>query len=152
MRTLESAEPPGPVAVIVYVVASCGLTVCVPCAVTAPIPGERVSDVALVDDHVNVDDCPRWMKSGEACMVTVGRAGGGAAGGGGGGGGAWATGFLQAEPRATRISRALNRTLACVRVHISSSSFDDLPDYSVVSAIANENPNLREPNILGVLH
>ena len=86
MCALASAEPPGPVAVIVYVMESWGVKRCEPCAVTLPIPGERLSEVALVDDQVNVTDSPLWMEVGEACRFTIGCAGGAAAGGGGGGG------------------------------------------------------------------
>jgi len=58
MCTLASAEPPGPVAVSVYVTESCGVACWVPSAETLPIPGERLRVVALVEDHVNVTDWP----------------------------------------------------------------------------------------------
>jgi hypothetical protein len=82
-----------------------------------PIPGERLSVVALVEDHVNVTDSPRWIVPGDACRFTVGLAGG-AAGGGGGGGGAWGAGFLQAALRARIASNIPNRILECMRVRI----------------------------------
>ncbi len=88
-----------------------------PSAVTAPIPGERLRVVALVEDHVKVTDSPLCMVFEDACRFAVGLAGG-AAGGGGGGGGAWGAGFLQAALRARIASKEPNRILACVRFRI----------------------------------
>ena len=51
---LARAEPPGPVAVTVYVVDCEGLTVAEPCAATWPTEGSKVMEVAFVDDHVSV--------------------------------------------------------------------------------------------------
>src|SRR5690348_9245003 len=75
-RTLESAEPPGPLAVIVYVVESAGETVVEPCAFTAPTSGATVSCVASVDVQLNVVDCPLLIDVGLAWIDTVGFAGG----------------------------------------------------------------------------
>src|SRR5215472_8674388 len=79
-------EPPGPVAVIVYVVESEGVTFVEPSAVTVPTPGSIESCVASVEFQVRVEDSPLLTVVGLACNVTVGRAGAGAAAGGGGGG------------------------------------------------------------------
>jgi hypothetical protein len=70
------------------------------------------------------------MNVGFACKFTVGRAGG-ATGVGGGGGGACGAGFLlQAAPRATIMSKVLNRALAFVRFRIFlHSSFYNLPEH-----------------------
>src|SRR6267142_6076809 len=90
------AEPPGPVAVMVYVVESEGVTLVEPWAVTSPTSGAIESCVASVEFQLRVADSPLLMELGLACSVTVGRA---AAGGGGGGGGGGATFFL-AQPKA----------------------------------------------------
>jgi hypothetical protein len=82
-----------------------------------PIPGDRFSVVAFVEDQVKVTDSPLWMIVEDACRFAVGLAGG-AAGGGGGGGGAWGAGFLHAALRARIASKVPNRILACVRVRI----------------------------------
>jgi hypothetical protein len=66
------ADPPAPVAVIVYVVVAVGLTDLVPDVPTAPIPLSIVTEVAFVLDQVNVDDCPEVMVVGLADSVTVG--------------------------------------------------------------------------------
>ena len=123
---LASADPPGPVAVKVYVTESVGVTRCEPSADTLPTPGERLSEVAFVEDQVNVTESPFWIVLGEAWRFTVGFAGGGATGGGGGGG-ATGAGFLQAALRARIASNEPNKILECVRFRISSSSsFDNL--------------------------
>jgi hypothetical protein len=57
-RALASAVPPGPVAVIVYVVDSVGETPTVPSGATVPTPESIVSAVAFVEDQVSVEDCP----------------------------------------------------------------------------------------------
>src|SRR5579871_166366 len=107
---LASAEPPGPLAVMVYVTVLCGVTRCEPSAETLPTPGERFRLVALVEDQVNVTESPLWITVGDACRLTVGFAGGGAAGGGGGGGGA-GTGFLQAALTARTASNEPSKIL-----------------------------------------
>src|SRR5215469_13226216 len=109
-RALESAEPPGPVAVIVYVTVSCGVTRCEPSAETLPTPGERFRLVALVEDQVSVTESPFWITVGDACRFTVGLAGA-AGGGGGGGGGAAGAGFLQAALRARTASNEPSKIL-----------------------------------------
>jgi len=48
MRTLASVLPPGPLAVTPYVVDSAGVTVVVPCGVTAPTSGLMETLVASV--------------------------------------------------------------------------------------------------------
>src|SRR5262249_49942647 len=90
-RTVASAEPPGPLAVIVYVVESPGVTFVEPSGATAPTSGEIESCVAFVEDQLSVVASPLFSDVGFACSVTVGRAGAG----GGGGGGVCLTGFLQ---------------------------------------------------------
>src|SRR5215813_15561410 len=77
-RTLASAEPPGPLAVIVYVVDSPGVTFVEPSGETAPTSGAIVSCVAFVEDQLKVVASPLFTEVGFACKVTVGRAGGGA--------------------------------------------------------------------------
>jgi hypothetical protein len=81
------AEPPGPVAVMVYVVESEGVTLVEPCAVTAPTSGAMESCVASVEFQLKVEVPPLSMVVGLACSVTVGvaAAGGGASCFGGGG-------------------------------------------------------------------
>src|SRR5215475_13264137 len=89
-RTLASADPPGPLAVIVYVDESLGVTFVEPSGATGPTSGEIVSCVAFVDDQLKVVASPLFREVGFACSVTVGRAGAGA----GAGGAVVATGFL----------------------------------------------------------
>src|SRR5579884_1822837 len=79
-RTLASAEPPGPLAVMVYVVESDGVTFVEPSGATAPTSGAIVSDVAFVEDQFSVAASPFLIEVGLACNVTVGRAGGGGGG------------------------------------------------------------------------
>ena len=50
--------PPGPAAVIVYVVVAAGVTVRTPLGMTAPIPWSIDSVVALLEVHSNVADWP----------------------------------------------------------------------------------------------
>jgi hypothetical protein len=80
MRTLWSADPPGPVAVIVYVVESVGETFADPSGATVPTLGTSVSEVAFVDDQLSVALSPFWTNVDDARSVTVGRAAGVACG------------------------------------------------------------------------
>src|SRR5215469_8577282 len=96
------AEPPGPVAVIVYVVESDGVTLVEPCAVTVPTSGEMVSEVASVEFQLKVDASPLLMEVGLAWSVTVGRAGGAAGAGGVGGA---AAGFFP-QPKVKTVARS----------------------------------------------
>ena len=57
-RTLASAEPPGPLAVIVYVAESAGVTFVEPSGATAPTSGAIVNCVAFVEDQLNVVESP----------------------------------------------------------------------------------------------
>ena len=69
----EVAVPPAPVHAREYVVVAMGETDCVPLTALLPLhPPEAVHDVALVDDHVSVEDWPAVIDAGEAEMVTVG--------------------------------------------------------------------------------
>ena len=77
MPALALAEPPGPLALMVYVVDVAGLTFAEPCAGTEPTSGEILSWVALVEVQVRVDVSPVLMEDGLACSVTVGGGGGG---------------------------------------------------------------------------
>lgn len=70
-------EPPGPVAVIVYVVELVGFTTIEPCGPTEPTLGKMLRSVAFVEVHVRVDEPPAEMNAGFACSETVGRGGGG---------------------------------------------------------------------------
>src|SRR6266850_3401484 len=98
-------EPPGPEAVMVYVVESDGVTLVEPCAVTAPTSGAIESSVASVEFQLKFEDSPLLMEVGLACNVTVGRAAAGAGAGGAGGG---ATGFLaQPKVKAAAASAAI---------------------------------------------
>src|SRR5215472_5357955 len=103
-RALEVADPPGPLAVMVYVVESVGVTLVEPCGATVPTSGATVSCVALVEDQLNVEVSPLLMDVGLACRVTVGCA----AGGGAAGGGACATGFLL-QPTSRAAATAVKR-------------------------------------------
>src|SRR5260370_8208973 len=85
MLTLASALPPGPVAVIVYVVDESGVTLVEPSGATVPTPGVRFNCVAFVEDQVRVAESPLFKLVEEAVSVTVGLAGGGACAFGGGG-------------------------------------------------------------------
>ena len=67
-------EPPALVAVMVYVVVADGETLRVPDALTVPTPWLMLTLVALVLDHVNVDDWPPAIEVGDALNVTVGGA------------------------------------------------------------------------------
>src|SRR5260370_32732455 len=89
MRTLASVLPPGPLAVTAYVVDSAGVTVVVPCAVTAPTSGAMETLVASVVVQESLADSPLLMAVRSAEMLTVGLAATGAGAGGGGGVGAF---------------------------------------------------------------
>ena len=102
---LDCALPPGPVAVRVKVVESCGETFCVPFGGTVPIP-PMVAVVASVVFQVRTVDWPRSITFGEAVMEAVGWA----AGGGNGGGGGDATGVFLWQPDRARIAERLERT------------------------------------------
>src|SRR5580700_1585332 len=71
-RALDVALPPGPEAVIVYVVDVVGFTGVDPCGETFPTPGSIDKSTALVDDHESVTVPPEFTDSGEALIVTVG--------------------------------------------------------------------------------
>jgi hypothetical protein len=67
------------------VVESDGVTFVEPSAVTAPTSGEMVTEVALLEVQLRVEESPLLMEPGLAWSETVGfAAGGGAAAGGGG--------------------------------------------------------------------
>src|SRR5258708_27518554 len=85
MRTLASVLPAGPLAVTAYVVDSAGVTVVVPCGVTAPTSGLMETLVASVVVQVSLADSPLLMVVRSAEMLTVGLAATGAGAGGGGG-------------------------------------------------------------------
>ena len=72
-ETSAVAVPPGPVAVMVYVVASVGDTWTDPLAPTDPMSGSITQASALVEFQVRVDDSPDWIFSGLALMLTVGK-------------------------------------------------------------------------------
>ena len=77
MPALALAVPPGPLALMVYVVDVAGLTFAEPCEGTEPTSGEILSWVASVEVQVRVDMSPLLMEYGLACSVTVGGGGGG---------------------------------------------------------------------------
>src|SRR5229473_1720798 len=62
----------GPLAVMVYVVESPGVTFVEPSALTVPTSGAMVSCVAFVELQLNVEDSPLVMEVGPAESVTVG--------------------------------------------------------------------------------
>src|SRR5246127_1074056 len=115
-RALAVTEPPGPMAVIVYVWESVGVTLVLPSGETLPTPGVSVSEVAFVDDHRRVVDCPRCTFAGVACKVTVGWGGGG--GGAGATAGVTGAGGLHPMPTITSASTPYSATLATDRVRI----------------------------------
>jgi hypothetical protein len=71
-RAVAFAEPPGPLAVMVYVVEAEGVTFVEPSAVTVPTSGAMVSCVAFVEVQLSVDESPLSMEDGSAESVTVG--------------------------------------------------------------------------------
>jgi len=68
------ADPPAPVQVAVYFVAALSAAVdCVPAGAIVPLqPSDATQEVALVEDHVNVDVPPLATVVGLAVRVTVG--------------------------------------------------------------------------------
>ena len=80
IRATAVAEPPGPLAVAVYVTEDAGLTERLPVVPTSPNPGSIRTAAVLRASHCRVVDAPRSMLVGCAVNVIVG------AGGGGGGG------------------------------------------------------------------
>jgi hypothetical protein len=103
-------------AVIVYVWESVGVTLVLPSGDTLPTPGASVSEVAFVDDHRRVVDCPRCTFAGVACKVTVGWGGGG--GGAGAAAGVAVIGFLHPTPTIASASTLYSATLATDRIRI----------------------------------
>jgi len=69
-----AAEPPAPVQVSVYVVVAVSAAVlCEPLVASLPVqPPEAVQDVALVEDHVKVEEAPLATVLGLAVRVTAG--------------------------------------------------------------------------------
>src|SRR5271157_1370604 len=106
MLTLASALPPAPVAVMVYVAVSAGVTVVEPCAVTAPTSGAIETFCASVVVHVRRVDSPFWMEVRSALMLAVGFAAGG--GGGGGATSGALGGFLQAPMKRARKQKEMS--------------------------------------------
>jgi hypothetical protein len=107
-RTLDSAEPPGPLAVRLYVVDSAGVTLVEPSGATLPTPGERFKSVAFVEVQFRVTFVPLCTNVEEALMVTVGAAGGGAAGTGTAGD--CGAAFLPHAPANRKRARVENNT------------------------------------------
>lgn len=124
--TEEVREPPGPVAVSVYVTEFAGETLRLPVACTVPTPLSIDTLLAFATSQRNVDDCPRWIEVGSAVKDEIaggagaGGGGGGAACGGGGGGGGGAAFFLHPDANiinekartAAEIFRLSNMNLA----------------------------------------
>jgi hypothetical protein len=103
-------------AVIVYVVESVGVTLLLPSGDTIPTSGVSVSEVAFVDDHRRVADCPRCTFAGVACKVTEGWGGGGA--GAGAAAGVTGAGCLHPTPTIASASTPYSATLATDRIRI----------------------------------
>src|SRR5579863_1383914 len=82
-RALAVAVPPGPAAVIVYVVDCDGVTGVEPSGATLPTPGCKSRSVAFVEDHESVADAPEAIGLEGALRVTVGLVGVGAGAGAG---------------------------------------------------------------------
>src|SRR5258705_13704028 len=80
-RAVEVAEPPGPLAVMVYVVESSGVTLVEPSALTVPTSGAMGSCVGLGEVQLNVDASPLLTEVGSPESGTGGWAGAGAGGG-----------------------------------------------------------------------
>jgi hypothetical protein len=70
--TLAVAMPPAPIAVMVYEVVTVGDTLIDPLGPTAPMPGSISQEVAFVELHIRVADCPYRMLTGSAVIDTVG--------------------------------------------------------------------------------
>jgi hypothetical protein len=65
--------PPAPVQTSVYVPLAVGATDVEPEILCAPLHAPlAVHDVAFVEDHMSVEDCPALIVEGEAEIVTVG--------------------------------------------------------------------------------
>ena len=77
---LAKAEPPGPVAVIVYVVVSAGKTPIDPLGSTLPTPGSMSQESAPVEFQERVVDAPGWIVSGSAATERLGGSASGVAG------------------------------------------------------------------------
>ncbi len=110
MRTLASVVPPGPVAVIVYVVDAVKVTFVEPSGATLPTPGDKFNSVAFVDDQFRLTASPDLTNVEDALSVTVGRAGAGA-GAGTGGGGAGAGFLAQAPAKKISVNKLHNRAM-----------------------------------------
>src|SRR5271154_5477884 len=130
-RAVAVALPPGPVAVIVYVVDSVGFTGVEPCNATLPTPGSISASVASVDVQLSVTVSPLFTDVGDALSETVGCADVGA---GAAVGCELATCFLQPprnpktaiNPNANVICRELRTCIDCLlRDFFSSSKMTD---------------------------
>jgi len=69
---LSEAEPPGPVALMEYVVVTVGLTARDPLRATVPMPWSMLTDVTFVEVQLNVLELPWRIGFGDALMSTVG--------------------------------------------------------------------------------
>lgn len=83
MRTLDSALPPAPLAVSVYVVDVDGLTVVDPCTDTLPTPGLIEAAEASLVFHESCTDSPWLIVVWSALNVALGFVAGAGAGAGG---------------------------------------------------------------------
>src|ERR1700723_895060 len=108
-RAVAVPLPPGPVAVIVYVVESVGFTGVEPCSATLPTPGSISASVASVDVQLSVTVSPLLTDVGEAFSETVGCADDG---GGADDGREPATCFLQ-PPRNPKTAINPNANVIC---------------------------------------
>jgi hypothetical protein len=106
--TLASAEPPGPLAAMLYVVDSVGVTAVEPSGATLPTPGERFKSVAFVEVQLSVTAVPLCTNFEEALMVTVGAGDAGA--GGTGTAGACDGVFLAHAPAKRKRERVENNS------------------------------------------
>src|SRR5688572_29182276 len=87
-----------------------------------PPPGDSISEVALVEDHVSIAGWPACITVGFACKVTVGRAAGPAVGGGDGSGCVATGSRLHPLTTASSSTRLGRMKLATDRFGISNSS------------------------------
>jgi hypothetical protein len=110
-RALACVEPPGPLALSVYVVESVGETERVPCASTRPIPGSIVTSVEFCVLQRSVALWPRCTLDGSTVRLAVG-AGAGGGGGGGGVGGGWRRQALENASVSARVAKP--RYLVCL--------------------------------------
>src|SRR5271156_4228166 len=108
-RAVAVALPPGPVAVIVYVVESVGFTGVDPCSATLPTPGSMSASVASVEVQLSVTVSPLFTVVGVAFSVTVGCA---EVGAGAGAGCDVATCFLQ-PPKNPSTAMKPNANVSC---------------------------------------